>query len=246
MLIGGSLLLGGGRGFIFNLTASQNNFNLITALTAAGWNGSSPVRAQITVASGVVIGSTSTATAAFVVGALPAGSKVTLTNNGTSSGAGGAGGSVSTATTAGGAGGTGIQTASPLTIANSGTLAGGGGGGAATSTYVTSGGPTGTSYFLGGGGGAGTVAGPGGSATGTNQPNDLAYNYSGAPGTATAGGAGGNSGAPGYGGPGGALGAAGGGASTGSPGAVGAAGNYIIGNSFVAWTSIGTRLGGFS
>ncbi len=233
MLIGGSLLLGGGKTYIINITANQNNFNLGTALTAAGWSGNSPVRAQVTISSGVVVGSGGTGTAAFVIPGLPSGSNITLTNNGTISGAGGAGGNKDSS---GSSGGSALQTFSPVAIANNATMAGGGGGGgAAVFDPFTR---NGVYSYLGGGGGAGTTAGAGASGGGLS--------YAGNGGSSTAGGSGGVDGTY-YAGSGGNLGSAGnGGAGNGFNYPGGSAGNYIIGNSYATWIVTGTRLGGFS
>jgi hypothetical protein len=167
VIIGASLMLGAGNTSIINITASTNNYNLGTALTAAGWNGTSPVRAVVTIASGVTIGSASTSTPAFIVPSLPSGSVVSITNNGTISGAGGTGG---TASGTGYAGGNALQISSATTITNNGTIAGGGGGGGGSIGY--------------GGGGAGTVPGAPGGGTASA-------------GTATAGGSGSGAGGAG-------------------------------------------------
>lgn len=81
--------------FVYNETISVNtaNYNLRNQLTTAGWDGTQDVTATITVNPGVTVYSTSTPTGAFTVSpALPAGSAVTLINNGTIVGKGGAGG----------------------------------------------------------------------------------------------------------------------------------------------------------
>jgi hypothetical protein len=240
MLIGGSLLLGGGKTYLLNITASVNNYQLLTALIAAGWNGSSPVRVIVTVAAGVVVGSTSTGTAAMSLGVLPAGSSLTLVNNGTISGAGGAGASyVSGSYNTGGVGGPALRAASSVTIVNNGTIAGGGGGGGVSTGSVSGGGSNTTTYCAGGGGGAGTASGSGGAVNMGNQ------NSNGGGGSATVGGPGGDSGGF-IGGKGGNLGAAGAAGTDYYAGAAGAAGNYINGNSYASWTVTGARLGGFS
>jgi hypothetical protein len=122
--------------FVYNgvISASTNTpFNLSSALTAAGWNGTQPVVATLTVNSGVTLGSNSTGTAALTGCALPSGSSFSITNNGTvvgccgSGGAGGAGGGGSGG--AGGSGGPAIGLGMNTTIINNGTIGGGGGGG---------------------------------------------------------------------------------------------------------------------
>ena len=104
---------------------------------------------------------------------------------------------------------------------------GGGGGGKGTTTTTYAGG--------GGGGGGGTVPGTGGAGGSGANNNGVA----GSSGSASAGGAGGvyDSGS------GGSLGTAGTGGAGSNPGTGGAAGYYIIGNSYVTWTAIGTVLG---
>jgi hypothetical protein len=104
---------------------------------------------------------------------------------------------------------------------------GGGGGGKGTTTTTYAGG--------GGGGGGGTVPGIGG-AGGSGANNNGA---AGSSGSASAGGAGGVYDS----GNGGSLGTAGTGGAGSNPGTGGAAGYYIIGNSYVTWTAIGTVLG---
>jgi len=104
---------------------------------------------------------------------------------------------------------------------------GGGGGGKGTTTTTYAGG--------GGGGGGGTVPGTGGAGGGGANNNGVA----GSSGSASAGGAGGVYDS----GNGGALGSAGTGGAGSNPGSGGAAGYYIIGNSYVTWTAIGTVLG---
>ena len=70
-------------GFVSTLTlsSSTSNYNLSTALTAAGWDGVTKVNASITIDAGVVISSSSTGSYAFTISGLPAGSSVMLTNN---------------------------------------------------------------------------------------------------------------------------------------------------------------------
>lgn len=260
--------------YIFNdvVSASMNNYNLSTRATSAGWNGTVPLIATITVNSGVYIGST-TIGAAFVVGSLPAGSTISLTNNGTIAGKGGnagAGGSVSGTTfTAGGVGspgGLGMSISYPISITNAGTIGGGGGGGGGGAAgYTDDGGkPTPTSYRAGGGGGGGgrgaagiggtnSIGGAAGTASGTgNNENGVA----GTGGTNLVAGGGGVGGTPGLvtggaGGAGGNLGqsgAAGGvatgpGVVSGGAGAGGAAGDAITGGANITWNQFGTRLG---
>ena len=79
-----------------NIVADTNNLVLDqSALTAAGWDGTTPVRININVNSGVVVGSNSTGLYSLDTGttAWPVGSIFSLTNNGYIVGAGGDGAS---------------------------------------------------------------------------------------------------------------------------------------------------------
>jgi hypothetical protein len=80
--------------YVFNATISTNtsNYNVNTRATSAGWNGTTPLLANITINGGITVSSTSTATAAFVVGTMPTGSIVNVTNNGLITGLGGTAG----------------------------------------------------------------------------------------------------------------------------------------------------------
>jgi hypothetical protein len=119
---------GAQKGFLFTSTISSNttNYNLGTAMTAAGWNGTDPVVATVTINAGVSVFSTSIANAGFTVPSLPATSTVSVTNNGTIYGVGGASGFIP-----GGAGGVGLSVSHPTTVTNNGFITGGGGGGGA-------------------------------------------------------------------------------------------------------------------
>lgn len=105
------------------------NFNVRNRAIAAGWNQILPLVATITVNAGVVIGSASTAAYAFDTDSgFPAGSSLTLTNNGYIVGAGGGGGKGGDATACGGCGfgggngGPALRAAAYVTIANYGTI----------------------------------------------------------------------------------------------------------------------------
>lgn len=235
-----------GKSAVLALTISGNTFNydLRSAAIAAGWPGSSDVTVQATINPGVFVGSTSTGTFAFNVGSpWPAGSSLSLTNNGVIVGRGGNGGAAVatpiTGTVSGqpgfGAGG-GLFTSRPITITNNGSINGGGGGGGAGNSSQ----PLRGALSTGGGGGGGI----GGSSGGT--PN-------GSGGTLTSAGVGGPG--PGNinasaGGPGGGYGSAG---TPGSPSPTlgsaasgGAAGASVVGNSFISWPNTGTRNGPIS
>lgn len=210
------MLLGSGASYVFKETISANvqNYNLRARALAAGWNGLAPLDAQISVAAGVVVGSSSTSSYAFDTGAsFPAGSRLALSNSGYIVGAGGAGGA---AGGGGNAGGPALRAQYPLAVANVGTIGGGGAGGAG---YYEQGydseGPTWT-ISLGGGGGAGYAPGGGG----------YGASASGSPGSLTAGGAGGR--VPGN--------------AAGNGGGLGG-GTCTNGNANITWLATGTRYG---
>jgi hypothetical protein len=158
---------------VVNISANASNVNLFTLAgsptTAGNW--------EFRIGSGVYVYSTSTATAAITTGAFPAGSTITVINNGYIIGKGGNGGkggnasgSSSVAGAAGAAGGPAISLAASVTITNaSGFIYGGGGGGGGGGGYNTTmysstvavgagGGGGGRSYSATSGGGAGTAS----------------------------------------------------------------------------------------
>jgi hypothetical protein len=232
--------------FVFNQTISSNtaNYNLSSAMTAAGWNGTTTAFVNVTVGSGVWVYSNDTATPGFIVPSLPAASTVAINNYGYITGAGGQGGqggdynfSACTGTVGGNgiAGGNALQIYWNTTVNNyanfiAGGGGGGGGGGSSNGVYT---------YLLsaaggGGGGGAGGLNAGGAGASsgcyvyiiigGTPYYNNPTASY-GSAASGGSGGAGGNGGVMGYGsgyggagGTGGGWGAAGntGGASSGA------------------------------
>jgi hypothetical protein len=228
----------------FTITTNQINFNLLTYLTANGWD---PLaRAEVTIAPGVYIYSNSTGTPAMTIaGTYSKGVKIT--NNGFIIGMGGQGGPTSGA---GFSAGPALNTSVPVTVNNTnGTIAGGGGGGGGggsssvtcgcsgiTTTYGGGGGGggrTGLTNSLGGvgssgggNGGVGTVTSAGGGGAGNNPP----YGIVGATG-GTWGSAGGNGGLSIFCGPGGVG---------------GAGGAAIIGNTNITWEGFGLRFGAIS
>jgi hypothetical protein len=122
----------------FNLTISSNttNYNMKSAAIAAGWNGTSAAAVNCTINSGIFVYSTSTGTYAFDTGSsYPAGSTLSLTNNGTIIGKGGNGGMGGTFTTgnfngaAGSAAGPAFIARTAISVTNNGSINGGGGGG---------------------------------------------------------------------------------------------------------------------
>jgi len=225
-----------------NIISDTANFNLRTALLANGWNGTSPVVAQVTISSGIKIYSNSTGTPAFDTGAaLPTGSHITLINNGIIVGKGGQGASGYTAN--GGADGKAMNISTAIDINNIGIIGGGGGGGGTGGMGLDAQGYY--AYNTGGCGGGGIGFGAGGTNGGypLGQP--------GGNGTATAAGAGGAPSAlygGGYGGNGGGYGQAGGNGqvvhSSGTLG--GAAGAAITGNSLITWLNTGSIYGSVS
>lgn len=243
------------------LASTTTNYNVYSAVQAAGWDGARPLLATITVPGGGVVGATSTGLYAFSTGSgFPAGSVIALVNNGTIVGAGGAGGNWGTV---GSAGGSALWAQFPLTVTNNGTIAGGGGGGGgsnrATVVNVLAGG-------AGGGGGRGYGTSPGGAADPAYAGAQYPQGGAGTNGTISAAGAGGagvTSGtypnqysAPPYassasGGAGGTLGQAGVAAIPGwiadgtvVPGVAGGAAGYaVVGQANVTWSTTGTVLG---
>lgn len=155
-----SSLYGKSNLFTFTISSNQLNADLRTLAVNAGWNQSAPV--QATVAAGVYIYSTSTASAALVIsGSWPGG--VTLVNQGYIMGQGGGGANAPGTTAA--SGGPAISLGVSCTIDNtnaSAYIGGGGGGGGASSLGGQTGGGA-------GGGGAGGGAGGSGYSSGTNQ-----------------------------------------------------------------------------
>lgn len=257
--------------FILNrqISSNVNNFNLKNELIASGWNQVLPVQVTITIDSTATVGSTSTSSPAFLIESLPEYSEIVLVNNGKIQGAGGNGASITgnPYVFSGSPGGPALSCQYPVFINNaSGKIwAGGGGGGTAWRTWIAGGvggnmGIPRYTYAAGGGGGSGFNFGSRGTAVGgrdaLNADTSL-YNVSGVSGSSEVGGNGGNcvisgttyvTGGAG-GGPGlpGQSGVNGGGSYTGfSSGTGGAAGNYIVGNSYVTWVSVGDCRGNVS
>ncbi|MBM4390748.1 MAG: putative metal-binding motif-containing protein [Deltaproteobacteria bacterium] len=164
-------------------------------LFVAAGSPSAALAYELTVATGVVVGSTSTSTPALATGALPSGSTVTLHNYGIIVGHGGDGsGNVAYADDYGTEdGGPAIDLGAPTWIDNQGTIGGGGGGGGGggdgddascctTGTDATGG---------GGGGGAGYEAGEGGTRRQGQIVSGTAFGTDGSAGSLTTGGSGG-------------------------------------------------------
>jgi hypothetical protein len=235
-------LFAGGRNRSVVISSNQTNYNLHTALGSP----TSPVNVSVTINSGVVVSSNNTSTPAFDQGSLPAGSRVTLVNNGSLRGMGGAGGagasltddigtSVSrTVAAAGGAGGTALRLTRPTIIANgAGEIFGGGGGGGGGAGGLTEVELTGMTVIGGGGGGGGRSGStaPGGSG-GTGEEVSPTYvlfegaGNAGSNGTSAGAGTGGTARASGSGSSGGA------GGNGGDWGANGTSGGAVSGSDF--------------
>ena len=160
--------------FEFNPTISANtqNYNIKTAAIAAGWDQVMPLKATVTINSGVYVGSSSAGTFAFDTGVtFPADSTLSVVNNGYILGAGGAagggGGTNMYSPFSGGSGsggGTALRAQAPVSITNSGVIGGGGGGGGGGAGGFGSdcGEGVGGMAGSGGGGGLGYSGGAGG------------------------------------------------------------------------------------
>jgi hypothetical protein len=243
------------------ISANTNNYNIQNSRGGTYVAGATTV--NLTINSGVTVGSTSTGTYALETGSSWAsGDVINIINNGTIKGRGGNGGtggnayadpsvpgnSTVTNATAGGVGGNAFRAQFATTFTNNGSVygGGGGGGGGGSAVYGESKSSTfGSVSGNGGGGGAGVNGGTGGAAgVATGQNPD--QGNPGASGTATAGGAGGTGPSPqpsGAGGNGGGLGASGTAGSfildtfitfvTGNGGLGGLAGFYQVGSSLI-------------
>jgi len=191
---------------IINLTisANTNNYNIFNSKGGTYVAGKTIV--NLTINSGVTVGSTSTGTYALDTGSgWASGDVINIVNNGTVKGRGGNGGaggnvvyngSIS-AGSAGGTGGPAFRAQFACTFTNNGSVyGGGGGGGGGGSEYFVIPGKFGNDFAAragnGGGGGAGVnggSGGAGGSASGGTGVSGNSPGNAGNPGTATAGGA---------------------------------------------------------
>lgn len=204
--------------FIFNDTVTASTtagYSLAPRAVAAGWDEVLPLVATVTINSGVTITAPASWDGAFTtlrLAAYPAGSSLTLYNNGTIAGLGGAGGVggavTDTATSPGGAGGNGhtglfvsgitvnLYNNSATGVIGGGGGGGGGGGAAGAFAEFTDefGSASGTWSHSGGGGGGGRAfgaAGNGGVATVTVTPGYPGPGNAGVAGTYAVPGAGG-------------------------------------------------------
>jgi hypothetical protein len=223
--------IGGSGGLTFFIDTP--NINVRNLLLANGWDGVSVVNPIINIAITARIYSTSTAVAALASGTLPAGSTLTIINNGAILGRGGNGGHGNRLfpelATAGSPGGIALLTTVPTTITNLGTIGGGGGGGGGGGDDV------------GGAGGAGIGGARGGTSSyGNAQNSTLEYATGGSNGMPCftpgyhCGGRGGNGGLYGQPGSTGVTGYYNGSTRAGKAG--GAAGVAVNGESLITWT----------
>lgn len=255
--------------FTFNDVVSLDiatGYNLRARAASAGWDQSGQLNASITINAGVTVSGTTTQ-AAFDLGgpAYPAGTTISLTNNGLIAGlggAGGAGGSVNMTTLTSGVPGyigyTGMNITAPISIYNYGTIGGGGGGGGGGSSAYWDTGKAGIQGANGGGGGGGRVYGPAGPAGAITVNSTAWYAAAGSSASASSPGAGGAGGGVGPQGPDGGSGGSGGNlgqpgqpgtqgageiTATAGPGGGGAAGQAIYGGINITWFVYGSRLG---
>jgi hypothetical protein len=261
---------GASSGVTINITISSNTNNYNLWDNKGGTYSAGNTTVNLTINSGVTLGSTSQGGYAFTTGlGWVTGDVINITNNGTIKGKGGNGGaggnavynsSVSNAGN-GGTGGPAFRGQFACTVTNNGSVYGGGGGGGGggsfygrltivktTTSYAQGGG--------GGGGGAGVIAGSGGSGGSASGAQSTAQGNTGNAGTATAGGAGGTN--AGSGGAGGGLGANGVTGvlvpnnygppeAYGNPGTGGVRGYYQVGSVFInGGSGIGGTVGGRS
>lgn len=242
------------RGFVFNYTVAINTaeFNLKAAAIAAGWDQIAPLKATVTVNAGIYV--CAYTTYAFSTGStFPAGSVLTLINNGSihgfpgAPGAAGGGEGVGYGYNGGngGNGGTALYAQAPITITNNGVIAGGGGGGGGGHGGATTGGAGGH------GRGFPYLNLTAGNCLGDPAPYNSTYEINPAQPSGVFGGNGGNHNST-YGG--GAGGNGGDYASSGGTGgnggynsyagaAGGAGGGAVAGNANITWAATGTRYG---
>lgn len=203
------------------------NFNVYNEAIARGWNGTSPFNMNITINSGVYLGSSSVDVYAFDTGTLPAGCNIILTNNGYITGRGGDGGGAGRSYV-GDHGGHALIARVPITIYNYGYIQAGGGGG-------------GSRPDLGWGGGGGGAGYPGGNG-GIGGGYDDGMGPNGRTGSITSGGIGGYY----YGGAGGGPAQSGSASATVGSQPGGGPGNAVVGNANIAWGQVGSITGSIS
>jgi len=244
----------GGKSFFignFTISTDTSDYDMRSAAVAGGWDGTTDANITVTINSPAIVNASSTGTPAFNVGSpWPAGSLLTVVNNGVILGRGGNGGNGNGGT--GNSGGTGLNTGRAVTMTNNNRIAGGGGGGGAggqgTGQEILRG-PINSRGGGGGGGGIGTSSGgSGGPGTGSGTPGTSGTTSAAGPGgpgaarvgsggTGGPGGAGGSYGSAGTGGTPGTAGSAG---SSTSGGPAGSTGSAILGYSYITFTTTGT------
>jgi hypothetical protein len=169
----------------FTIAADTTNYDIRSALIAAGWNGTNKGSADVVVNGGVVVGTPSIGAYAMDTGGpWPGPSTIVVYNSGYIVGMGGAGGAgarPSGVSVAGSAGGPALRAQRAMTLVNSGIVGGGGGGGGGgnginyNNTIPFPSGPITFTYSNGGGGGGGgrtgrtdSAGGAGNTPTGDN------------------------------------------------------------------------------
>lgn len=210
--------------FTITISSPTSNYNIYSAAVTAGWNTITPLIANITVDAAIT--STSSGTPAFQAGGtFPNGSTLLVTVNASKTiygkgGTGGAGGTGLGGGSPGGAGGTAFYTRYAVTIINNGTIGGG----------------------KGGNGGQGGYYAPLNILNGKGQVIGCTEGYYQATGTAGSAGTDGT-GTAGSAGPVNNYGLCNGQTGFTSGGAGGAAGNCSDGDSYITWSTAGTRNG---
>ena len=215
---------GSQRVVVINVTISAhtNNLDLRSLAIANGWDQATPLSLTVTINSGIFVRAASTGAYALNTGtSYPAGSTLTIINNGNIVARGGGGGAGASGPLAsagnGGGGGPAVYAAVSVTIYNYGVIGGGGGGGGGGAAYVSSVVGEGIQTWS-----AGTVGGSGATYTTSLSPQGS---------LGSGGGAGGGLGAWGGNGVGPKVG------SGGPPGAC------TSGNANITWGATGTRYG---
>lgn len=116
--------------YALDITETTTNYDVASAAKSAGWDGTSPVDITVTVASGVVVGSTVYTSPAMTFASTLSGSTVSLINNGYIVGAGGIpANDLTNANPVTAQGGPALSVATALSITNNGVIGGGGGAG---------------------------------------------------------------------------------------------------------------------
>ena len=225
-------------------SVDRQDVNIAADLVAAGWDGVTPITANITIESTAKLSASSAAVYAVDTGAFPLGSVINITNNGLIAGHGGKGGNSDRPNgLPGTAGGPAFLASSPINLTNNSIIGGGGGGGGSGGQGTTASSP-GTMNTDGGSGGGGQANGVAGAPLNGYKGGDATLLAAGAGGAAYGnGGAGGNGGNYGVAGGAGANGYKIETGTTTTGGAGGAAGVAVTGNANITWITTGTVLG---